>query len=243
MHPRTAIVTGAASGIGRAVAARFAAVGTRVYLLDRDELAGAAAAAAVNAETASPAGPLATFLPCDVTDENAVREAFAAVAAEAGELDVLVTAAGILEGAFRPVEELSLETWERVLRVNATGTFLCCRAAAPLLAPGGTILCLSSRGGVTGPSSSLAYGASKAAVYGFCQTLEKQLGPRAIRVHAVCPGAIDTPMKRRNLQDAAEAGVATAAETLLENPERLAELLVLLASPEAALLTGTLFTR
>ncbi len=238
---RVALVTGAASGIGRAAARRLAADGARVVLADLQAAEGRAAAAEI--------GPAARFIPCDVTSEEQVRAAVETARAEFGGLHVLISAAGILQGAYRAVDALDLETFARVLDVNVLGTFLFCKHAAPLIeaSGGGVVLCVASGAGVRGPSSSLAYGASKAGVYGFCQTLEQQLAPRGIRVNVVCPGQIDTPMKRENIFQGAESRgespEAALAAVPLGTPEGVAKVLAFLASEDADYLLGTVFTR
>jgi NAD(P)-dependent dehydrogenase (short-subunit alcohol dehydrogenase family) len=241
---RAALVTGGAQGIGRATALRLAAEGAAVAIADLAEEAGAATAASLRA-----AGHRALFHRCNVTDETAVRAAVAAAREAFGALHVLVNCAGILEGAFIPVDALEAETFRRVLDVNVAGTFLCCKHAAPLIeaSGGGVIVCVASGGGVRGPSSSLAYGASKAAVTGFCLTLEQQLRPRGIRVHVVCPGSLDTAMKRQNIRDGAlargEDPEASLAAARLGDPDDVARILVFLASDDGAGINGPVFTR
>lgn len=241
---KVALVTGGASGIGRATVRRLAAAGARVAIADVD-----VAAAAVLAEELGCSGGEVVALECDVRDEGSVAAAVARVRETFGTLHILITSAGILQGAFEPVMDLDAATFERVLDVNLRGTFLCCKHAAPLIeaSGGGVILCLASAGGVTTPSSSLAYGASKAGVHGFCLTLAGQLRPRGIRVNVVCPGSLDTPMKRQNLRDRARAEgrdpEQTLAETPLGDPDGVSRILAWLASEDADYVEGTLFTR
>jgi NAD(P)-dependent dehydrogenase (short-subunit alcohol dehydrogenase family) len=211
-----------------------------VAIVDRNEELGARTAAEL---------PEALFTACDVRDEASVIRAVTAVRERFGALHVLINGAGILEGAFTPVADLAEETFARVLDVNALGTFLFCKHAVPLIeaSGGGVVLCISSGGGVSGPSSSLAYGASKAAVQGFCRTLEQQLQPKGIRVNVVCPGSLNTQMKRRNLADKAlaegRAPEAVLAEVALGDPDGVAKVLAFLASDEADYVRGTVFTR
>jgi len=244
MTGRVVLITGGAAGIGLAAAREVAAAGGRVALADVDAAAGEAAAAGLRA-----AGADVWFQPCDVRDDAAVADLVAGVESHFGALHVLIAGAGILQGAFEAVDALDPATFRRVLEVNLVGAFLCCRHATPLIerSGGGAVVCIASGGGVRGPSSSLAYGASKAGLHGFCLTLEQQLGPRGIRVNVVCPGAIDTAMKRANLRDAArhrgedpEAALAGAA---LGDPAGVARLLAFLASPAADYVTGAVFTR
>lgn len=238
------LITGGASGIGRAAALLFARAGARVAIADVNAADAQSAVAAMAAQ-----GGEGLFHRCDVTSEDDVRGAVEAVRERWGGLHVLVTCAGILRGAFQDAAGLEREVFGRVLDVNLVGTFLCCKHAAPLMeaSGGGVILCIASGGGVRGPSSSLAYGASKAGVHGFCLTLERQLGPRGIRVNVVCPGTIDTPMKRENVRDAARAGGRDPEEALQEaalgDPDGVARVLAFLASPNGDYVTGTVFTR
>jgi NAD(P)-dependent dehydrogenase (short-subunit alcohol dehydrogenase family) len=241
---RVVLITGGAEGIGRATARRLAAEGWRLALADVDEAAGGRTQAELRE-----AGAEVVFLPCDVREEEQVRGAVTAAADRFGALHALVNAAGILQGAFHAVEELETETFDRVLDVNLRGTFLACKHAVPVIeaSGGGVVLCIASGGGVRGPSSSLAYGASKAGMHGFCLTLEAQLKPRGIRVNVVCPGTIDTNMKRRNVRDAAahrgEDPEAALAAAELGDPDGVARVLAFLASPAADYVVGTVFTR
>ncbi|MBM3458313.1 MAG: SDR family oxidoreductase [Armatimonadetes bacterium] len=238
------LITGGATGIGRAAALEMAAGGATVVVADLNEVDGRK-----TVDEIERAGGRARFLLCDVTSEAAVRSTVDAALAWAGKLNVVVTAAGILQGAFLSIEALETATLERVMNVNFLGTFLMCKYAAPVMeaSGGGVILCIASGAGVRGPSSSLAYGASKAAVQGLCYTLERQLAPRGIRLNVVCPGSVDTPLKRQNVRDGAtsrgqdpEQAVATAG---LVDPRGVARILRFAASDAAAYLLGTLFTR
>lgn len=242
LSEKTVFITGGAAGIGRATALRLARAGAVLVIADTSDAEGEGLAAEL-----AEAGVRAQFLPCDVTSEAQVSAALERVRQEYGRLDVLINSAGILQGAFKQADELDLETFRRVLEVNVTGTFLCCKYALPLMQPGGVVICLSSGGGVRGPSSSLAYGASKAGVHGFGLTLQAQLEARGIRVHLVCPGSIDTPMKRQNLRDAAAVRGDDPEQFLaaarLGDPDGVARVLAFLASDDAEYVTGTIFTR
>ena len=244
LEGKVALITGGATGIGRATALRFAREGARVAIADVNTADGRAAISEIAA-----GGGETLFQQCDVTTEDEVRGAVEAVRERWGGLHVLVTCAGILRGAFQDAAGLEREVFGRVLEVNLLGTFLCCKYGAPVIeaSGGGVILCIASGGGVRGPSSSLAYGASKAGVHGFCLTLERQLAPKGIRVNVVCPGTIDTPMKRENVRDAALAGGRDPEEALREaalgDPDGVARILAFLASPDGDYVTGTVFTR
>ena len=238
-----AVVTGGARGIGAATAGVLASEGAAVVLGDTLEANGMAAARSI-----AEAGGRAKFVRADVTNPEDCRALVQAAVGAYGQLDVLICCAGILRGAFQSPEDLEVATFEQVLDVNVKGTFQTVQAAVPhLRARGGVILLLASGAGVRGPSSSLAYGTSKGGVHGLAMTLEAHLAPHGIRVNDVCPGAIDTEMKRENVRDGARARGADAAEALaqsgLGDPLGVARVLAFLASPDADYVRGTVFTR
>lgn len=193
---QVALVTGAAGGIGSAIAQAFEEAGAGLVRLDRTAPAG---------DLAQAGGGLA--LACDVTDGHAVREAFARAVAEFGRFDILVNVAGIV--SFGAAETLEEAEWDRVLAVNLKGTFLCCQAAiAPMRAQGGgRIINLGSvigkNGGNARPwidrseqerSSNVAYGASKAGVHALTMFLARELAAAGITVNAIAPGPIASAM-------------------------------------------------
>ncbi|HET7769686.1 MAG TPA: SDR family oxidoreductase, partial [Chloroflexota bacterium] len=197
-----AVITGGARGIGGATAIKFAAEGAKVIIGDLLEAEASETLAAIRA-----GGGEAEFVKTDVTDEDQCRAMCQAAVERFGQLDVLVTCAGVLQGAFVPLEDFDLETFARVQDINVRGTFLSVKHAVAQmrLAGGGTVLCISSGAGVSGGSSSVAYGTSKAGVHGFVKCIEDQLRRSNIRCHAICPGSVDTPLKRQNVQDGARA--------------------------------------
>jgi NAD(P)-dependent dehydrogenase (short-subunit alcohol dehydrogenase family) len=241
---KVALITGGARGIGGATAIRFAAEGASVVIGDQLEAEGAQTVEAIRA-----AGGQAHAVRVDVTDEEDCRALAAAAAETFGRLDCVVTCAGILQGAYAPLEDLDLEIFERVQDVNVRGTFLAVKHAVPYIkrSGGGVVLCISSGAGVKGSSSSIAYGTSKAGVHGLVMTLQPRLDPQGIRVHAICPGSIDTPLKRENVADAARAAGRAIPEALanaaLGDPDGVARVLAFLASDDAAFVRGTIFTR
>jgi NAD(P)-dependent dehydrogenase (short-subunit alcohol dehydrogenase family) len=240
------LVTGGASGIGRAAAVLCAARGARVVIADLNEKEGQYAAQQFNA--AQKGG--ACFFPVDVADEASVRGLFARVEAEYGRLDVLLHCAGVLQGAFVPIDEFPVETFRRVVEINTIGSFLCAKYAVPLLRKfSGGVIVLVSSGAATGGSSSFAYGSSKGGVHSLGIVLANSLAGDGIRVNVLAPGNIDTAMKRsviaadvqrKGQPDRFEQAVA---ESQLGQPEGVARILAWLASDEADYVRGVITTR
>ncbi len=232
------LVVGAAAGIGQATAALCAKRGARVILADLNEMAGQQAAATI----------AAPFIPVDVTDEQSVQRLFAQIDQRFGHLDVLIQAAGVLKGAFVPIEEFTLETWRTVMDVNVTGSFLCAKNATPLLKKAGRgVILLVSSGAAQGGSSSYAYGSSKGGVTSLGVTLAGKLAPDHIRVNVVHPGNIRTAMKLSVIEADArmrgESAQKLTAESNLGEPEGVAKILAWLASDDADYVRGFVFTR
>jgi meso-butanediol dehydrogenase/(S,S)-butanediol dehydrogenase/diacetyl reductase len=233
---KTALISGAAGGIGRAVAQRLGAEGARVMCADRDAEAAAGIAAAL---------PDATALGCDVTDEASCAAAVAATIDRFGALDVLVNAAGI--AASHAIATFPVDEWRRIIEVNLTGTFLLSRAAVPaLLESSGTIVNLASVAGVRATPYNAAYCASKGGVVMLTKSMAIELARAGVRVNAVCPSAVDTGLLRSfTLPDDADiqllARAASPMGKVLEADE-VAAAVAFLASNDAASVTGTLFT-
>nr|VFJ47527.1 MAG: NAD(P)-dependent dehydrogenase, short-chain alcohol dehydrogenase family [Candidatus Kentron sp. DK] len=196
LQGRRAIVTGAATGIGRTTAEHLREAGARVHICDIDEAALEAAASALPG--------LGTSL-CDVSDENQVEGLFREAMANLGGLDILINNAGIA-GPTAPVEEIEPQSWARTLAVDLTGQFLCARQGVPLLkaSGGGTIINVSSAGGRFGYPMRTPYAAAKWGIIGLTKTLAMELGPFSIRVNALCPGFV--------AGDRLERVIATKAE-------------------------------
>ena len=215
---RTAIVTGAASGIGLAIAERLAADGLGVAIFDLNGEAGAEAAAKITAN-----GGTATSAAVDVSDKEQVDAGVAEVAGTLGAPTVLVNNAGV-EG-FKRFLDISLEAWERLLRVNLTGTFLCCQAVLPHMveAGWGRIVNISSSSAQGGQPYMSHYVSSKAGMIGLTKALALEFGPNGVTVNTIPPGFIDTPMLR-----ASEAkgllGPGGTAEAIAGTPVRRAGL-------------------
>lgn len=232
MHGRRVLLTGGASGIGRATAVLLRQEGAAVAVVDRN----AAAAATVAAECD------AIAITMDVSDDANVQRGVDDAAAKLGGLDGLVNAAGI----FHPhlMMETDLAIWQQTLAVNMTGVFLVCRAAVPHLrrADKASIVNIASGVGLqpTGAGGA-AYAASKAGVIGLTRSIAAELAP-TIRVNAVCPGAVDTPMTAGFLRDATGAVAASIANRYaMKRPAESTEIaaaILFLLSHEASFVTG-----
>ena len=231
------LVTGAASGIGEKVAQGMGREGAIVAVGDRDTKGAERVAEAVRK-----AGGRAHAFELDVTDPKAVSAFVEAAAKRLGRVDVLVNSAGVRE--ISPTVDLPLEEWNRVMGVNVTGTFLCSQAfARAVLAKGGkgAIVNLASTLGVVAASNRPAYTASKHAVVGLTKCMAMELGEKGIRVNAVGPGVIRTPLTERYFQDAEQAQRIKNLHAMARwgEPDEIAKAILFLASDEASFCTGT----
>jgi len=235
LRGRRAVITGGASGIGHATARQFVAEGAGVVLLDRD----AAGLARASAELGIPG------LAVDVADPDAVTGAIGAAAATLGGIDAVVNAAGISRWA--GLADTTPALWRSVMAVNLDGPFHVCRAALPHLrrAGGGSIVNLASAAGLVPRPGYVAYGASKGGLIMLTRTLALDLAPEGIRVNAICPGAILTPMVTGNLDAAPDREIAERAMLAryamgrLGTAAEVAEAVVFLTSAEASFITGS----
>ncbi|HLY37572.1 MAG TPA: glucose 1-dehydrogenase [Candidatus Binatia bacterium] len=232
---RAAIVTGAASGIGRAIAERFAAEGAAVLVADVQRDAGDAVATAIRA-----GGGQGEFAATDVTSETDVRAMVDAAVARFGRLDILVNNAGI--GRFVPFEQLESGEWDRIFAVNLRAAYLACRAAVPHLKRSGhgAILNLSSQSGLQGQPMNEAYCASKAGVILFTRSLARELAPDGVRVNCICPGGTETALLRafRRTITTVESAPASPPLGRFARPEEIAAAALFLVSDDASYVTG-----
>ena len=232
---RAALVTGAASGIGRATAERLCKEGARVLCTDVDAAGLEETVAAITS-----AGGAAVARVSDVSDPEHCTHAVADCRARFGRIDVLCNVAGILH--WDNTHELELDVWERVLRVNLTGTFLMCREALPaLLDAKGCIVNVSSTSALAGIPWTAAYASSKGGVLALTRTLAIEYGKRGVRATAVCPASIDTPMTgQASFPEDADLKLLRRAMALdrPRGPETVASVIAMLASEDGAHING-----
>jgi NAD(P)-dependent dehydrogenase (short-subunit alcohol dehydrogenase family) len=233
---KVVLITGAASGIGRASAIRIGAEGGQVACTDV-----VAAAVEETAATIRDAGGEAFAMVCDVSKPDDVQRAVAATVERYGKLDSLCNIAGILR--FDNTHELALADWQRILAVNLTGTFLMCQAALPhLLAVKGNIVNMSSTAALAGHPWAAAYAASKGGVLAFTHTLAVEYGKQGLRVNALCPGAVSTPIQDQfRFPEGADRKLLYRIMPLhtFGAPETAAAAVAFLASEDAAHINGT----
>jgi len=230
---KVALVTGSATGIGRATAIRFAKAGYDVVVnYSRSEAEAKETLAAVEAE-----GVKGLLISCNVGSDEEVKAMFRQIESVFGGLDVLVNNAGTTFFVdHKNLDEMSEDKWDKILQVNVKGTFFCIRAAVPLLKPRcGNIVSVSSVAGLSGDGSSIAYAASKGAVNTMTKSLARALAPE-IRVNAVCPGPVDTRWLRAVMtEDQLKARTASFPLQRPATPEDIADAILYLA-------TGTTLT-
>ncbi|MBS1884476.1 MAG: SDR family oxidoreductase [Actinobacteria bacterium] len=232
LEGRALILTGAYGAIGRPTAELLAAEGARLLLVDRDEEALTALAAALPGEGHA-------IHACDLREPAAATATVATAVDRLGSLAGLVNLAAVLVP--RSLEELDVELWDLHHEVNVRSSFLLARAAAGAMAPGGAIALLSSGAWLTGARADrVHYGATKGAVTTMVRGLARVLGPRGIRVNGIAPGMLDTPMMNADLP--AEARAALERETPLGRfgePREIAPWIALVVSPAASFMTGS----
>lgn len=240
LNGKIAIVTGGGSGLGRAMALRFARDGARVIAADLNEAGAQETARLATEQGASADQVVASAL--DVTNEQACSALVDATLAEHGKLDVMVANAGI--GTFGPIASLSLDDWRRVLDVNLTGVFLCAKYAFRAMqeAGGGVILATASVAGLEGTPNLGAYGPAKAGVIQLVKTIALEGARHNIRANALCPVWTTTPLVDALVADNPERGMERLRRMVplgrLGQPEDVASVAAYLASDEASFISG-----
>ncbi len=231
---RVAIVTGAARGIGKAIALTFVREGARIALVDvdRDRLD------LLKDEISKNKGE-ALSLPCDITQSPQVKEMVNQVQEVFGRVDILVNNAGIIRRG--TIETVTEEDWDRVIEVNLKGTFNCCKAVFGIMKQQGygKIVNISSIAGKMGDiTSAPGYGPSKAGIDALTKTLARQLAPYGINVNGVAPHAIETEMSAQWSEERRREIIASIPLGRLGKPEDVAEAVLFLVSDEASFITG-----
>ncbi|MBS27685.1 MAG: 3-oxoacyl-ACP reductase [Alphaproteobacteria bacterium] len=231
---RTAIVTGAAQGIGLAIAQRLHASGAHVRLWDLDP--------AKAADAAETLGDRAAATGVDVADADAVAAATQAVANEADRIDILVNNAGI-SGANAPVHEYPVDEWRQVIDINLTGTFICSRAVVPhmIAAGSGRIVNIASVAGKEGNPNAAAYSASKAAVIALTKSLGKELADHDIAVNAITPAAARTALFDQMTEEHVNYMLSKIPRGRFVKVEEIAAMVAWLSSEENGFATGAVF--
>ena len=237
LQDRVVVVTGAGSGIGLASARRLAAEGAHVVAVDIDEAAGKAAAAEAGG----------TFIAADVADEDQVRDLFDGVAEQFGRIDVAFNNAGISPAEDDSILTTGIDTWRRVQEINLTSVYLCCKYVLPHMQRQGkgSIINTASFVAVLGAATSqISYTASKGGVLAMSRELGVQFAREGIRVNALCPGPVNTPL----LQELFATDPDRAARRLVHvpmgrfaEPEEIAAAVAFLASDDSSFITASQF--
>jgi len=238
LEGKVALVTGAARGIGQAIALKLAATGAKVVINDL----GQEAAAAAVVEMITQKGGEAIALMANVADRLQTEEMVKQIVARFGRIDILVNNAGICRDGL--LATMSEEDWDLVLSINLKGAFNCCKAVIrPMIkARGGRIISISSVTGIMGNAGQTNYAASKAGLIGFSKSLAREAASRGINVNVVAPGLIDTQIKDHLSEEAENRLKQQIPLGRLGQPEDIAAMVAFLASPMASYITGQVFT-
>jgi NAD(P)-dependent dehydrogenase (short-subunit alcohol dehydrogenase family) len=243
LQGKIAIVTGSARGIGKSTAEMLIAHGATVVLSDilREQ----------GEETARELGPAAIFVPCDISKRDQVESLVGGCVERFGKLDVMVNNAGINTGLDKErvnIDQFLDETWHRIINVDLTGTFYCCRAsAAQMVKQGsGSIINISSVAGVVALRLQIAFCAAKAAILKLTEAMACEIGPQGVRVNAISPGSIDVTAGRLSEVPEEKGGYATRAKLItsfvpqrrLGRPQEIAEAVLFLASDSSSYVNG-----
>ena len=237
LEGKVAVITGAASGIGRASAVRFADEGAHVVVADLADEAGASIAEQIGG----------LYVHADVTDPASVEAMYAAALERFGTLDVCFNNAGISPPDDDSILDTGLEAWRRVQEVNLTSVYLCCKAAIPILLEhgGGSIINTASFVALMGAATSqISYTASKGGVLSMSRELGVQFARQSIRVNALCPGPVNTPLLRELFAKDAERAARRLVHIPMgrfAEPEEIAAAACFLASDDASFITASTF--
>jgi 2-hydroxycyclohexanecarboxyl-CoA dehydrogenase len=229
---RIAFVTGAGSGIGRAVAARLAAGGARVVVADIDEASGKESAAAIGG----------SFVPVDVTSADSVLEAAARATTDVGTVDILVNVAGA--DVVKPFLETDEELWRWLIELNLMGVFRCTKAFLPgMLDKGfGRVVNVASDAGRVGSSGEAVYSGAKGGVIAFTKTIAREVARQGVTANVVCPGPTDTPPLRKTVAQGGDKFITALTRAIpvgrLGLPDDVAVAVAMFASDEAGFMTG-----
>lgn len=239
LENKTAIVTGGGQGIGRAIARTFAKQGAVVFIPDYFKERAEETAKLIQAEGGTAYGDQ-----CDVTDEASVQAMISRTIEKMGKIDVLVNNAGI--ELYKSIEDISVAEWDRVMAVNVRGIFLCCKYALPHMkkAGKGNIINMGSTAGYIGAPAQTVYCASKGAVHQFTKALALECGPAGIKVNAIAPGGVNTPMLDYLAEENEKKGIDVKAWVAgaqfggILQPEDVAGMALFLASDESRTVHG-----
>lgn len=234
LKDKLAIITGAGKGIGKAIAEKFSGEGALVVLwdIDFDSVQGVAKAL-------DSSGKTTIAMKADIANQIEIENALSEVLKKFNRIDILVNNAGI--SLHKPIEEMTLDIFEAVIKINLTGTFICCRAVTPAMKKQGwgKIINIASLGGRTGrPGVGVNYAASKAGVIGLTQTLARELGPLGIYVNAIAPGPILTEQTKQYSAEVFASWNVGRAVNRDGLPEDVADAAIFLASHRSDWVTG-----
>lgn len=239
---KVCVITGAAGGMGREAAILFGREGAMVCVADMNEEAGEKTAADAAGKTGS-----AFFVTADVTDEDSVKEMYSKTAERFGGVDVLYNNAGIMPEGDASIIETDVDTWQQVQDVNTKGVYLCCKHGIPHLLErgGGSVINVASFVAFMGAATSqVSYTASKGAVLSMSRELAVEFARRGIRVNALCPGPVETPLLMRLFEGSSEARERRMVHIpmgRLARPQEIASAALFLAGDDSSYVNGTAF--
>lgn len=235
LHQQTALITGAGSGIGRAIALLFAAEGARIVVAELNE-----EAASETARLLDPSGADVLVVPTDVGNAESVARLFAAVDERGWPVDILVNCAGTAEDGLKPTDELPDGEWDAMLRVHLSGTFYLVREALRRMQPRqrGVIITFASVAGMAGMPGAAGYTAAKGGVIALTKAVSQEVGHLGIRVNCIAPGWIRTPMLEKLPDEWRSRLERTTLLGRVGEPEEVAAVALYLASDDAGFVTG-----